>query len=99
MSVSEITPLRRPDIAAPGSAEAETEGVVERCINGGCACGVLDAGPGGCDTAGCESVIGGAGWVGGWALRDEVEGWAWRPGVDGNEFVGDGDGGVVIHIL
>ena len=43
--------------------------------------------------------MGGVGWMGGWALREEVEGWGWREGVEGREFVGEGDGGVVIHIL
>ena len=99
ISVSETTPLKRPDIEAPGSAAAETEGVVERCISGGCACGVVEVGPGMCETAGWESVMGGAGWIGGWALRDEVEGWGCKAGVVGKEFVGEGDGGVVIHIL
>ena len=43
--------------------------------------------------------MGGVGWIGGWAFREDVEGWGWREGVEGREFVGEGDGGVVIHIL
>lgn len=40
-------------------------------------------------------MIGGVGWVGGWLVREAVD----AEGVDGSEGVGDGDGGVVIHIL
>lgn len=42
MSVRETTPDRRPDMLAPGRAEANTVGVEARGVNDGVACGEVD---------------------------------------------------------
>ena len=57
-SVSVTTPFKRPDMCWPGSAEAETEGVAERCWNGGFACAMFVIRIGGCAAGGCAMVTG-----------------------------------------
>ena len=58
-SVSDTTPDKRPDILAPGSEEADTDGEAEAEINDGVACGVEATCSGLCKTADGTDGVGG----------------------------------------